>query len=389
MNEGPSERPSIWEIFLSFLRLGATAFGGPAMVAYIRALAVTRRQWLDDADFKNGVALCQSVPGATAMQMAAYVGLRARGTPGALAAFTGFGLPAFVLILLLSVLYARYNSLPQLAALFSGLQVIVIAIVLHAAISFGRNIATSYKRIIIALCAGVLFRLGINPFLIVIGAAILGMAILRLPVPDAPALTGKKEASSNAKALAALLALVISCLAAIGFINPSLFSLAAVMLKIDLFAFGGGFVSLPLMLQEVVVNRQWMDTNTFMDGIALGQVTPGPIVITAAFVGYLVYGFPGAIVATVSIFTPSFFLVVAVTPFFDRLKRSAYFRRATEGIYASFVGLLFLVCFNFAVVVPWDTIRFLLCIAAFAALWRKVDIFYIVPVGAVISILVF
>ena len=170
--------------------------------------------------------------------------------------------------------------------------------------------------------------------------------------------------------------------------NNELFALGAVMLKIDIFAFGGGFASLPLMLHEVVMGRGWLDSKTFMDGIALGQVTPGPIVITATFVGYLVYGLSGAIVATIAIFTPSFFMLVIVAPFFDRLKNSVYFLRAIDGVFASFVGLLLYVCFKFATTVPWDIARILLGLAALAALIRKVDILYIVLAGAVISVFI-
>jgi chromate transporter len=159
------------------------------------------------------------------------------------------------------------------------------------------------------------------------------------------------------------------------------------MLKIDLFAFGGGFASLPLMLQQVVHVQGWMDERTFMDGIALGQVTPGPIVITATFVGYLLHGLPGAVVATVAIFTPSFLLLVITAPYFDGLKQSALFGKAIKGILASFVGLLLFVTLKFAMAVPWDAIRGLIVVATFIALLRKIDILYIVPAGAALSLL--
>jgi chromate transporter len=380
--------PSIRHLFLSFLRLGITSFGGPAMVAHIRELSVEHRQWIDEADFKNGIALCQSIPGATAMQTAAYVGLRIKGISGALAAYTGFGLPAFILMLILSALYARFNSLPKFISLFNGLQVIVVAIIFNAVLSFGRNIVNNYRSIIVAAVSAGLFWINISPFAVIIGAGILGMTLFRVSMPRTFVYDNRKERKWNTKELGGLLVVFFICLAGLYFINPILFSLAAVMLKIDLFAFGGGFASLPLMLNEVVINRGWLDSKTFMDGIALGQVTPGPIVITAAFVGYLVYGILGAIVATIAIFTPSFFMVVAVAPFFDRLKNSVYFMGAIDGIFASFVGLLLYVCIKFTMTVPWDVIRILLGLVALAALLRKVDILYIVPIGAAISVFV-
>jgi chromate transporter len=382
-------KPSIRNLFFSFLRLGLTAFGGPAMVAHIRELSTQRNQWLDKNDFKNGVALCQSIPGATAIQAAAYVGLRVRGISGALAAYIGFGLPAFILMLILSVLYTRFNSLPKFISLFNGLQVIVVAIIINATYSFSRNIANNYRSVIVSLLSALLLWLGISPFMVIVGAGILGMALFRVSISSTSVYYDKKETQWNAKQIIGLLVTFSICLTGLYFINSKLFNLAAVMLKIDLFAFGGGFASLPLMLHEIVMNRGWLDNKIFMDGIALGQITPGPIIITATFVGYLVYGLLGALVATIAIFTPSFFMLITVAPFFDRLKNSVYFMKAIDGIFASFVGLLLFVCIKFAIAVPWDFIRILLGLAALTALLRKVDILYIVPVGAVISVFIF
>jgi chromate transporter len=375
-------------LFLAFLRLGITAFGGPAMVAHIRELSIRRNQWLDETDFKNGVALCQSIPGATAMQTAAYVGLRVHGIPGAFAAYLGFGLPAFIFMLILSVLYTQFSSLPRFISLFNGLQVIVVAIIFHATYSFGRNIANNYKSLIVALLSAILFWFGVSPFIVIIAASILGAAFSKVPAASTVVNSERKETQWNATHIVALLVPFFICFAGLYFLSAILFNLAAVMLKIDLFAFGGGFASLPLMLHEVVINKGWLDSKTFMDGIALGQVTPGPIVITATFVGYLVYGLSGAVVATIAIFTPSFFMLVLVAPFFDRLKNSVYFLRGIDGVFASFVGLLLYVCFKFATTVPWDIARILLGLATLAALLRKIDILYIVPVGAVVSILI-
>ncbi|MCL5063239.1 MAG: chromate transporter [Nitrospirae bacterium] len=134
------KRPTIIQLFLSFLRLGLTAFGGPAMVAYIKELSVKRNKWVDEETFKEGIALCQSIPGATAIQMAAYVGLRTKGITGALLSYIGFGLPAFILMLILSALYERSHDIPQIISLFNGLQVIVVALIANALHSFGKGI---------------------------------------------------------------------------------------------------------------------------------------------------------------------------------------------------------------------------------------------------------
>jgi chromate transporter len=291
-------------------------------------------------------------------------------------------------MLFLSVLYAQFNSIPKFISVFKGLQVIVVAIIFNATYLFGKDIANNYKNILIALLAAISFWFGLSPFMVIILAGILGMALLKV-FPSSNAFNSEtKETQWNAKQIIGLLVTFLICLTGLYLLSSILFNLAVVMLKIDLFAFGGGFASLPLMLHEVVNHRGWMNSKTFMDGIALGQITPGPIIITATFVGYMVYGILGALVATIAIFTPSFFMVITVVPFFDRLKNSIYFMKAIDGIFASFVGLLLYVCIKFTIVVPWDIVRILLCLAALTALLRKVNILYIVPIGAAISVFV-
>jgi chromate transporter len=380
-------KPTTKDLFLSFLRLGLTAFGGPAMVAHIRELSINRRHWLDEWDFKNGVALCQSIPGATAIQMAAYVGLKSGGVTGALATYIGFGLPAFILMLFFSVLYARYNSLPEFNSLFAGLQVIVVAIILNAIYAFGKSNVKNIKSAVIAILSASLFWWGISPFMVVAGAGIAGLILFSSPGPGLTNQTGPKDMHWEGGRIIFLGCILLAALVWLYIANAALFTLAAIMLKIDLFAFGGGFASLPLMLHEIVIVKGWMANGTFMDGIALGQVTPGPIVITSTFVGYIVQGLAGAIVATIAIFTPSFFMVVTIAPIFDRLRSSPYFARVIDGILASFVGLLIYVLIKFALAVPWDVVRIILGLAALAALIRKVDILYIIPAGAVLSVI--
>ncbi len=383
-----SHRPAVSGLFLSFLKLGLTAFGGPAMVAYIREMSVTRHRWLDEKTFKDGVALCQAIPGATAMQTAAYVGFRARGIAGALASFVGFGLPAFVLMLILSFLYAGYHEVPRIASVFNGLQVVVVAIVANATYSFGRSTFKNYKDIVLAVAAASLLWLGVNPFLVILASALTGIISFRNQ-GVAAASGDAKEDGFNVRQFSALVLILLVGLLVLYLKDTKLFNLALLMMRIDLFAFGGGFASVPLMLHEIVNVQGWMVSKTFMDGIALGQVTPGPIVITSTFVGYLIYGMPGACIATVAIFTPSFLMVISMTPAMDKLKTSGYFLKATKGILASFVGLLFFVTIKFGLAVPWDIVRTGLVCAAFGALLKKIDILYVVLITAVISAIAF
>jgi chromate transporter len=161
------------------------------------------------------------------------------------------------------------------------------------------------------------------------------------------------------------------------------------MFKINLFAFGGGFAAVPLMLHEIVEVRHWIDNRTFMDGIVLGQITPGPIVITATFVGYLLDGLMGGIIATISTFLPSFIILVGISPYFDRLRTSPFFNKVIDGVLCSFVGLLLTVTIRFALNVHWDLPHLLLASAALGALFLKIDILWVVVAGAIISTIAF
>jgi chromate transporter len=379
--------PSLAILFMSFLRLGATSFGGPAMIAYIHKMAVMQKTWLDDETFRAGVALCQAIPGASAMQMAAYVGLRTRGIAGAAVTYIGFGLPAFLMIMILSALYEQTHNLSIAVSLFSGLQAIIVAIVANAAVSFGKSYLKLWRDFAIAAFAAGMFIFGVSPFIVVILAACMGLIIYR----DQP--IQPRTASLNRTSQAIVPLMTILSAAAIGFVllymfQRDLFDLAASMFGIDLFAFGGGFASLPLMLNEVVVVRSWMNYQTFMSGIALGQITPGPIVITAAFVGYIVHGPIGGIVATLGIFLPSFLMLIGTVPYYDRLSSSLRFNRAVNGILCSFVGLLGSVAFHFASNMPGDIAHAIMAVAAFITLLLGIDIIWVILIGAVISVFV-
>ena len=381
------KRLRLVDLFLLFLRLGATAFGGPAMIPYVGEFVVKRKKWMDQQTFKGGVVLAQSIPGATLMQTVGYVGLQMRGLPGALVSYIAFGLPAFLLMLVFSAVYAEYGSLPRVTSVFAGLQVIVVAIVANATYTFGRTSLKHYMHAVLAVASALAFWVGVSPFYVVLGAALAGIVFLKGTPETEPTKIQKKLISPvPVVILLAILAIGLICLY---FVRPNLLKLVLLMMKIDLFAFGGGFASLPLMLQEVVRVRGWMDAKTFMDGIALGQATPGPIVITAAFVGYLTHRLLGAIVATIGIFAPSFMLVVLTAPFFNRLKGSAVFSKATQGVLASFVGLLLFVVIRFSLAVPWNLFRVLIVLGSLIALFKKVDLLYIVLIGAALSLVLF
>jgi len=377
-------------LFLALLRLGATAFGGPAMVAYIRDLAVSRKKWLSEDAFADGAALCQSIPGSTALQMAAYVGLRTRGPAGALAAFVGFALPAFLLMMILAAVYGASRDLHAVASAFRGLHVIVVALIANAALNFGRSSIRNWRDAILACAAAAFLFFHGSPILAIVGSAAVGALLYRranLPVRPLDA-TGQQGGRRTLRL--ALTAAFVGCaaLAVLFVVNRLLFDLAAVMIKTDLFAFGGGFASLPVMLHQVVDVHKWMDSKTFMDGIALGQVTPGPIIITATFVAYRIAGPLGAMVGTVAVLAPSFLMVLITVPYFDRLQHSQLFRTSLRGVLASFVGLLVAVTAQFASAASWTPASIVLAVAAFVALRCKIDMLWVVLAGAAISIFV-
>jgi chromate transporter len=360
------------------------------MIPYIGEMAVTKRQWLTKPSFKEGVAVAQTIPGATAMQVAAYVGLRIRGITGAAAAYIGFGLPAFILMLALSAVYRATHASPVSMSVFLGLQVIVVAIVAKAAFTFGRNTVKGWEDAVVGLAAAVYLACGGNPILGIAAGAAAGVLLYRRIGIGEPDESHKKPAlKSSPRPVLLIVLIALAGLAALLVTNRRLFDLSALMLKVDLFAFGGGFASVPVMLHEVVGVRHWLSTRVFMDGIAMGQVTPGPIVITATFIGYQLAGIIGASLATLAVFFPSFVILALVVPHFDRMKANRHFQRAMRGILASFVGLLVAVMLRFALAVPWSPVSVLLACAAFIALMLKVEVPWVVIPGAILSILIF
>ncbi|WP_022856183.1 chromate efflux transporter [Thermodesulfobacterium thermophilum] len=373
------------ELFVSFLKLGLTAFGGPAMVAYIKDLAVEKKRWLDSKTFQDGVVIAQAIPGATAMQVAAYVGFKTRGILGGIASFTGFGLPAFLLMLILSYFYVKTHDLPEVISVFNGLQVVVISIVANAFLSFARPLVKSKGEMLIGFLSFLLFWLKVSPFLIIFMCLVLSQ-LLFIDVSIYKPGNSKKI---NFIGLVCLIFVPLIGLFCLYFVDKTLFTISLTMIKIDLFAFGGGYASLPLMMHEFVNRLGWLDNKTFIDGIALGQVTPGPIVITATFVGYLLKGLLGALIATISVFTPSFIIMALFSEFSDKMNQLKIFLKAKQGILASFSGLLLFVAIKFMVSLDWNFLKALMAVVSFFALYRKVNLVYVVLISVLLSAFLF
>jgi chromate transporter len=372
------------QLLAAFLRLGTTAFGGPASVARMRELVVVRRRWLSEEEFVRDLALCQTLPGATAMQCAAAVGLRMGGLPGALATFVGFGLPAFLLMLAGSMLYA--HALPRLGAesVFVGLRLAVVAILANATLDFGRSLIRTGADALVAALVALLLCLHERPVLVVVLAMLLGTLLARgraeTPVPAA-VVAGRR----SWRRLGIVLLAVAGFGLALRLLAPGHVSLALAMAKIDIAAFGGGFAALPLMYDEFVRTRGLMSAAALMDGVALGQITPGPIVITATFIGYQVGRLSGAIVATLGVFIPSFVLIVAAAPWFEHLQRYRRVRSATGTAALAFVGLLVSASYQMGRAVAWSIPHVLLALLAFVALRKRMNVVLVMVLAGLVE----
>ncbi len=377
-------KPSLTELFFTFLQIGATAFGGPAMVPHIRREIVEKRNWLDTSSFDNGIALCQAIPGAIVMQVAAYTGLKIRGIRGSVVCFVGFGLPAFLIMFVLSILYKEFKDVSAIKSIMSVLHIVIASMVAHAAYSFGKRTLKNAADYIIVIVAASLFMINLHPALEIIIAAFAGIILSKSKNTDHI----EEVKAKTFRFFLLLISIVLFSLLILFFIDRKYFILSTVMLRIDLFAFGGGFAAVPVMFHEIIGIFNWLDKKTFLDGIVLGQITPGSIIIAATFIGYMKYGIPGSIIATIYVFTPSFLILMGLVPFFDRLRKYPQFSRAVNGILCSFVGLLIAVVWHFGMDITWNPFSIVLAIAVFIVLLFKVEVVWVILGGIVVSFFV-
>ncbi len=387
--------PSVGEIFKAFLHLGVTAYGGLAMVEPVRQRIVTEKGWLNQKEFLDGLALCQMVPGATVVQLATYVGYRLGRTPGALAAAAGFILPAFVLMLGLSALYFAYGNIAWVKSVSRGLGVVVIALLLQAAWHLGRNVSRHRLDVGIALLALLALWLRVNYILVFVVAGLLRMILSLKLLADqvSPREPGPAQ-GLPARTILTHLALTLLGLAVLvgglWLLDPKLGLMVSTFFKIALVAFGGGYAMIPILQWDLVDHLGWLTLQQFLDGILLGFLTPGPIVITATFVGYWVKGLLGAIVATLAIFLPPILIIIFLTPFYQQIKEAKLMRPVIQGILAALVGMLVLVTLQMGAVTLTDFKSLALMVAASLALIVfKVNLLWIISAAAGLSFLLF
>jgi chromate transporter len=387
--------PSMGEIVKAFLHLGATAYGGLAMVEPIRRRVVQEKGWLNQKDFLDGLALCQLVPGATVVQLATYVGYRLRRTAGGLAAAAAFILPAFLLMLALSFLYFRYGELSWAKAVSRGFSTVVIALLVQALWRLTPIIRRHWLDLVIAFLAlGALWG-KVNYLLVFLAAAllrlVLGLRFVREESSRAETPTGPAPAPGLIVTQIAGTALAMT-LAVWGLwnLNHNLGLMSWIFLKISMVAFGGGYAMIPILQWDMVDHLGWLTLRQFLDGILLGFVTPGPIIITATFVGYWLKGLLGAVVATIFIFLPPILIIIFLTPYFQRIKEARLMRPVIQGILSALVGMLVLVTVQMGVATLSDLKSLALMAAATIALVGfQVNLLWIVALVAGVSLLLF
>lgn len=377
----PRPQVSLWTIFTSYFIVGLTAFG-MAILQKLKALVMDNK-WLSEEEMNDGLAMVQLYPGPLMVDFAAYVGYKLRGVLGATLATLGFILPSFFLMSVLSALYFAAGNLPWVKPLFIGLEALVVGVLFNVTLEMGgRNIQTRTQAVIMLLAFAALL-LKLNAVLIVLVALALGAWLIR---PEAGKNNGAGKPSSkvepfSAKRWAGISAVVAVILAVAVFswsLKSEIGGLALSLLKIGSVAFGNGSAIIPLIQSETVEAHQWMTLSQFADGVALGQITPGPFLITATFIGYKLAGFWGGLLATFAIFSPSFAMTLVFTEVFARIRNLKPVRGALAGVMASFVGLLAVVLLQLGGVALTQPAAFALAGAAFVAVrWFKVDILWV------------
>src|SRR5450759_5236340 len=340
-----AHRPvALWAILVAYLQVGLTAFGW-AILQKLKALVMDKR-WLSEEEMNEGLALVQLYPGPIMVDFTAYVGYKLRGVPGAILATTGFILPSFVLMLALSALYFAAGSLPWVHPLFLGLEALVVGILFNVTLDMGAGAVKVRVEAGIALLAFAALLFKVNAVLLVLTALALGAWLMRPPAgarqPGKTAVLPPARPVSRARwtATAAVIAGVLAVVALAWALHSDVGALGLALFKIGAVAFGNGMTIVPLIQADVVDTRHWLTLSQFADGLALGQITPGPFLITATFIGYKMGGVLGAALATFAIFSPSFAMTLVFTEVFGRLRDLRAVRGALAGVLASFVGML-------------------------------------------------
>ncbi|WP_038484889.1 chromate efflux transporter [Collimonas arenae] len=346
-------RDSPLSVFLIFLRLGLTSFGGPvAHLGYFRTEFVVRRQWLAESAYADLVALCQLLPGPASSQVGIALGLTRAGYAGGFAAWLGFTAPSALALIIFGILASHLGAASG-SGWLHGLKIVAVAVVAQALWGMARTLTPDVKRASIALIAACIATVLPNAFGqigVILAAGIAGALFLKtapVALVEFPASNISRRAGISAILLCLALLAALPLLAEIsGRYDAELFS---VFFRVGAMVFGGGHVVLPL-LQSEVVPRGWVSNDLFLAGYGAAQAVPGPLFTFAAYLGSasskMPNGWLGGIVAVVAIFLPSFLLVCGALPFLEALRQHQGARRALAGINAAVVGLLLAAFYN-------------------------------------------
>jgi chromate transporter len=388
---------SLPTLFWLFFGIGCTSFGGfMAIISVVQNTIVERRKLLPLQEMLDGISLATLLPGPTAVNVVAYVGYRLRGGAGALASVCGAVLPPFTLIMLLSIAYFRWGELPAVSSVFQGFIPAVAAIILATAWTMGRKtIGSVPEGLIAAIAAAVL--LGIGGFFstlgVIVGAGLIGWWLFRGEYLPTARATRAPPTRAVIKPRLHQFYVDFTPLAAIPLApaDPMLIlQLLGVFSGMSLMLFGGGYVFIPLIGEVVVQGYGWLTQREFIDGVALGQIMPGPILVSAAFIGYKVAGVAGAAAATIGMFAPPALLTVLSTRLLERIKGSSAMQAALRGVRPAVVGMIVaaVVIVGKNAVPAWSSAA--IFIVALAALLRlRIEAVWIIPPAGVVGFFIY
>ena len=377
--------PSVLDLVRYFLMLGATGFGGPVALAnYMRRDLVEGRGWIDEAAYDRGLAIATACPGPMAYQLGVYCGYITHGVPGALAVAVAFALPPFAIVVVIAALYERIAGSGITRGLFYGIGPVVVALILRASWTLGRKtLKRDYGAWAVAIVAcAVTVALQRELVWLFLAAGVLGIVAF---APRAKPVTGAVAAPVAPKIGAFTLPVLLGVVTSSAGMAWSLFWF---FLKTGFLVFGSGLVIVSFVKTYVVDQYHWLDDQTFLDAVAIGMISPGPVVITATFVGYAVDGFAGAVAATLGIFLPSIVLTVAATPLLLRYgshpRVAGFVRGVTVAVVGVLIGTTYLI--GRPVITDWFTIALLLAVLVAPLIAKRVPDQAYVGLGAVLGV---
>lgn len=392
----PQRDHRLSEVAWLFFRLGWTAFGGPAAhIAMMREEVVRRRQWVSDEEFLDLVGIANLIPGPTSTELAIYLGYLRAGWLGLLVGGVCFIGPAMLIVLVLAWAYVRYGSLPQVGWLFYGIKPVVVAIIAQVLWELCRTKLNGIWPIIVALLVLVFYLLGINTLFLLFGGGLLFGSMRwaerwRKSTSEVKSLLVPFSLGSL-RASWQHLSLTLSGGGTLAAAVPfSLLTLFLTFLKIGALLYGSGYVLLAFLRNDFVLTLHWLTDRQLLDAVSIGQFTPGPVFTTATFIGYLVGGWQGALLATLAIFLPSFVFIALVHPLAARLRRSPWTAPFLDGVTIAALALIAGVLLQLGQAALIDVLTGVIALGSFALLLRfKINSAWLILAGAVLGVVRF